>query len=479
MRNVLASFLFTGVLAAQSAQTVLLPEVLDLRGSAARATARLGELAAEAALQTTLGNAAAATTIQGITANLQAIRGGALPVPPTAGIELDVVGFYEGANPTSSTPGTADVVVDRPGSVVALLLNAYEPITWTITATPGTAVIAVISYSYEPQVIVTTAVPNAAVLQLSYAGNGDGTYFGVAGSDLTARLTANTWCLERLGLFATTFTGDYSAPAAPFTVGESNADWRDQWVAGEAAREGTVWNVATRARVQAEVGGVLFLPLLTPPPFSFAPATVAVASALGVLAPIVALSGVTEYAIGSTAIYTLANGEPSTLDPTTLASAPIAPDPSLPAISWANTIAYDSLRNRLLVSTFGGSGVLYAWDAITATWSVLVGNLQDQEPAAIVYHPAHDATFGLVVDPYAAVPFQLRRYDAFGNVSSTHALPLPVPFEGLLDDHQLHTYGVAIAYVGPPREIAGFRLRLCYVINPMTADVIAATFLLG
>jgi hypothetical protein len=474
------STLLVASLAAQTANTVLLPDMFDLRGSAQRATARIAELNAEAALQLTLSNPAAAASIQAITANLQAIRSGTASVPPTAGIEVDVVGFYEGAGASSTAPGTANVVVDRPGSVVALVLNAYEPITWTLTQTPGTVVVAVVSYSYEPQVLNTAGLPGAVTLRLSYAANNDGTYFGVAGSDVTARLTANTWCLERLGVFAHTFTGAYTAPAATFTVGDSAPDWREQWVAGEAARAGDVWNVASRTQLQAQVGTVLFLPLLTPPPFTFGPATVAVASALGVVAPIVPLQGVTDYALGNGAVYTLAGGNPSTLDLLTLQSTPIAPDPTLPPFSWANTIAYDALRDRLLVSSFGGSGVLYAWSALTGTWSVLVGNLQNQEPAAIVHHPLHDAVFGLHVDEYAPVPYQLRRYDAAtGALTATLALPLPVLHEGLLDDHQLYTYGAAIAYVGVPREILGFRIRLCYVIDPLTANVLSATFLLG
>jgi hypothetical protein len=109
---------------------------------------------------------------------------------------------------------------------------------------------------------------------------------------------------------------------------------------------------------------------------------------------------------------------------------------------------------------------------------VLVPSLQDQEPAAIVHHPLHDKLFGLVVDPYATIPYQLREYDALGAVVATRALPLPVWFEGQLDDHQLHTFGAAIVHVGPPREILGLRVRHCTVINPLTADVLSASFLL-
>ncbi|HZN37671.1 MAG TPA: hypothetical protein VFD82_02650 [Planctomycetota bacterium] len=476
MHRILAVWSFVGTLAAQSAETVLLPDLLDLRFPAARALARLTELTREANVQISLGNPGTAATIQGIVANLHAVRTGLAPVPVTAGIEIDVVGFYQGAGATSTTPGTAAVQVDRPGSTVVLVLNAFDPITWTVTRTPGTTVIAVIAYSYSPQVLLTTGVPGALVVQLSWPVNGDGDYFGLAGSDVSARLNANTWCFERLALFATTFGGAYSAPAAPFVVGAANADWRDQWVTAEAVAAGNVWNAATRALAHALFSGQLFLPLLTQPVTSPGPATVALASALGVFTPIIALPNVTDYALGNGVVYTLAGALPSTLGPT-LQSIPIPPSPTLPPIIWANTITYDALRNRLLVSSFGGSGALWGWNATTTTWSVLNGNLQNQEPVAIVHHPQHDATFGLVCDTFAPAPYRLRRYDSSGAVTATMTLPLPVLFEGLLDDHHLYTWGAMIVYVGPPHQILGFRLRHCYVINPLTADVLSASYL--
>jgi hypothetical protein len=478
MRTTLAVVTFAAAAFAQNANTALLPDLLDLRGSAERATARIDELAAEATLQTQLGNPQTAATIQAIVANLQAWRAGTTPVPPGAGVETHVVGFYEGFGATSTTPGTASVTVDRPGTAVVLVLNAYEPIAWTIAETPGTTVLAVVAYSYEVQTLQTAGVPSAVVLQLSYAANNDGTHFGTPESDAEGRLAASAWCIERLGGLPTTFVGAYTAPSSVLEVGANNTTWRDQWIVEQAVREGTTWNVATRAQLQAGLGGVLFLPLLTPPMFTFAPATVAVASALGVLAPIVPLAGVTDYVLGNSAIYTLAGGDPSTLDLTTLTSTPIPPDPTLPAFSWVNTISHDTVRDRLWVSSFGGSGVLYAYDVATSTWSLLAPSLNNQEPAALAYHPTHDATFGLLVDPYASAPYQLRQYDALGNVVATQPLALPV-FSDLLDNHQLYPYGAALAYVGPARELLGFLVRHCYVLDPFTGDVLYAGYLLG
>ncbi len=474
-----ASFLLSSFVAAQTAETLLLPDLLDLRLAAARAQARIGELQNEATLQTSLNNLATAAAINGIVAALQAWQGGAAPVPPGSNIEVHVVGFYEGNGAGGPNPATATVEVDRPGTAVVLVLNAYEPITWTLTQTPGTAVLAVISYSYEPQTLITAGLPGVAVVQFSYTANSIGDYFGIPEdpSDTEARFNANKWCLETISTFATTFTGDYTAPATLHQVGPANQVWLDQWVTDEAVRQGGVWNVATRAQLQAAYGGLPFLPLLTPPLFTFGPSTLVLATPLGILAPIISLPGVTSYALGTFGIYTLANGSPSTFDLGTLTSTPIAPDPLLPPFSWVESITYDLVRDRLLVATSGGVGHLYAWDVLTATWSV-VTTLNNEDLGAIAYHPSYDATFAVRVNPYASVPFQLRQYDPLGTVAATQPVALPA-FTGFLDDHQLYAFGTSLAYVGPAREVFGFQLRHCYVIDPLTGEVLFSSFLFG
>ena len=128
------------------------------------------------------------------------------------------------------------------------------------------------------------------------------------------------------------------------------------------------------------------------------------------------------------------------------------------------------------MSSFGGSGVLYAYDVATAAWSLLVPNLQNQEPAAMAWHPVFDGVFALLVDAFGSSPPRVRWYDAQGSTVATVNLALPV-FDDLLDEHQLYVAGAGLIYVGPPRELLGFRLRHCYVIDPTTGDVLSASFL--
>ena len=468
------------VLRAQSVQSLLLPDLLDLRPTAARLQSRLDELTAEANLQASLGNQALAAQITAVVATLTAQAAGTLPAPVSpSGLEFHVVSFYEGFGATSSNPGSATVEVDRPGSAVALVLNAYEPINWTITQTPNTTVLAVISYSYEPQTLLTGGLPGVPVVQLSYTANQNGDFWGVVGdvTDPVARLRANAWCIENLGAFAATFVGDYSAPSGTFVVGEATADWREQWVIEEALRQGATFNNGTRAQLQASVQAP-FLPIYTAAGSNAPPPVVALASPLQTLAPLVTLpAGITDYAIGNSFdLYALRNGVPSTLSLATLQTTPIPANPSLPPFSFVNTMTFDSNRNRLLVSGFGGGANLYAYAVATGTWSLL--SQPAEAPHALAYHPLLDATFALRIDVYATVPYELQRYDDNGNLVGSVPIALPVIGDSL-ENHQLYAYGTGLVYVGPARTLLGFPVRQCFVVDPVTGDVLCATFLLG
>jgi hypothetical protein len=318
-------------------------------------------------------------------------------------------------------------------------------------------------------------------------GDNDGDFWGIPGdvAENEARLNATRWSIERLGAFPASVTGDYTAPSTTFVVGAGNQDWLDQWVVGEAVREGQTWNVATRANLVASVQGQLFLPLLTPPnnPLNPTPPSglpqVALASPLGVVQTLVPLPGaVTNYALGPNLLpFAIAPSGPSIVDFASFGLTPIPPDPTLTPFSFVNTLTYDSLRNRLLVSSFGGGGVLYAWDLATGQWSELA-NPNNEAPNAIAYHPVYDLTFGLRVDPYAVVPYSLNRYDATGALVGSVPLALPV-IDYYGEPQQLYALGTNLAYVGPGRTIFGIAVRHCYVIDPLTGDVVYAGILIG
>ena len=140
-------------------------------------------------------------------------------------------------------------------------------------------------------------------------------------------------------------------------------------------------------------------------------------------------------------------------------------------------MTFDSLRNRLLVSSFGGGGVLYAFDLAAGTWSELA-NPNNDAPSALAYHPVYDLTFGLRIDPYAPVPYSLNTYDANGVMIGSQPIGLPV-IDYYGEPQQLYALGNNLAYTGPGRTILGITLRHCFVIDPLTGNVLFAGILLG
>lgn len=458
-------------LTAQSVETLLLPDVLDLRPTAERLQDRLDDLTAEAAVQAGLGASGVAASIQTVVADLQsALAGGPLPLPVT--VEVHVASFYEG------TADAGTLLVDRPGAPVLLVVNAYESTTWTITATPATALLGVVAIGYDPQTLVVP--PGTFELALSFTGNGFGDYWGQPDDpdDLQARFRAARWCIETLTLPMTTFTGGYRAPAAPFVVGPAELDWRRQLVLDAALRAGEQWNVATRAALEAAFAGAVFLPLLVPPQGAAGTPTIALANPLQVLQPLLPVPGIRGYAIGSgDRLFTLANGQPAELSLATLGTLPLPPVPVVGSGPPWNAITYDAVRDRLLVSGYGGPGALFAWSVATNQWSLLAA-LGDEEPAALAWHPLHDATFGVRIDTFAPSPLTLQRYDANGTLVATLPIGLPT-FGEIWDSPQLYAVGPNLVFVGTGVPVLGRLIRHCFVIDPLTGDVLHAGVLLG
>ena len=143
---------------AQSVQSLLLPDQLDSRATGLRLTARIAELQAESALQTAFGNAAAAANINAVIAYVQGLQAAPASIPAAVSNEVHAVSFYEGA---AGVPHTATISVTRTGAPITLLLNAYDPITWTINPLPpGVQIAQIVVVSYDPQVV--NGVPPAS-----------------------------------------------------------------------------------------------------------------------------------------------------------------------------------------------------------------------------------------------------------------------------------------------------------------------------
>lgn len=146
---------------------------------------------------------------------------GAMPYMPRTvdADELHWVGFYEGSygygprhSGGSHPVGKAGVKVDRPGKTVALVLTAYEPISWQVEVAPGSKVNTVILSGYYKQQLSGVG-PKTLVFQSSYETPGPFHYFYAYRKDDKDNPFAESETMVRqlTGLKPASFQGAYAA----------------------------------------------------------------------------------------------------------------------------------------------------------------------------------------------------------------------------------------------------------------------------
>ncbi|MDY3562042.1 hypothetical protein R5W23_003488 [Gemmata sp. JC673] len=85
---------------------------------------------------------------------------------------------------------------------------------------------------------------------------------------------------------------------------------------------------------------------------------------------------------------------------------------AVPKISWPNNVTFDTKRNRVLLTTSGGGGILYSYTPKTGKWEALA----EKPPAVVTYHPKTDALYGLKGDLRGLDPVELQELNAAGIV---------------------------------------------------------------
>lgn len=88
----------------------------------------------------------------------------------------------------------------------------------------------------------------------------------------------------------------------------------------------------------------------------------------------------------------------------------------VPEISWPADVTFDTKRERVLLTTFGGGGYLYAYTPKTNTWEVLA-----EKPAQVIaYHTKNDTLYGLRCDFGGKT--ELQEINAKGAIVTSTAL---------------------------------------------------------
>ncbi|HYE33104.1 MAG TPA: Ig-like domain-containing protein [Methylomirabilota bacterium] len=122
----------------------------------------------------------------------------------------------------------------------------------------------------------------------------------------------------------------------------------------------------------------------------------------------------------------------------------------LEELSWPMGAAYDSKRGRLVIVTLGGDGHLYALQDGRTNWTVLK-NLGGRDFESFVYHPTHDAFYGIEVFGTGS-NLRLTKLTPNGDFVQTYQLPpLPQHIEYSQYRTELAAVGDGLAMIVEPK----------------------------
>jgi hypothetical protein len=304
---------------------------------------------------------------------------------PAGGREAFVVGVYEGfKTPTGGESQFAYVTVNRPKQRVTLVLMAYGSVTWEIKAGPDTTIERVILGGYRAQQV--NGLPAKTPISDAYRGapTPDLPFYLHSIDTPAFRVVAET-VPKKWGLPVSGFVGGYQAdPGRPFVIDKVSDDPRlraDYPVPTPAAE---LPKLKFRA-LNYTVGERRFEVFASAGDFTLAGPDEA--SLHGLPGKVMRLTadpkGKKHYGISSHDIVEVDFDKHTTTK--------IAPGPDGPKISWPSDVAFDTKRNRLLLTTSTG-GYLIAHDPAAGTWETLVENFPI---AALAYHPKNDMLYAV------------------------------------------------------------------------------------
>jgi hypothetical protein len=351
------------------------------------------------------------------------------PVPkeakPGARTELHVVCVHEGSPAPGGRAAGAEaaVLVDRPDVEVTLVLSAYNPVAWQVTATPRTKVKKVILAGYHRQ---TATVPDGAELvQLYYEGREGKSYLYFYYKLDSPRLRPAVQAIHQLtGQEIKSFRGTYRfSPTDPLTVDSVQndprlaSDFPKPMPAAELPKvkfEATHQVATSRFDVTGSFGNFTQngpdRDSLKPLPrdirrLAFDP------------------KRKKHYGLTAHQVHEV------DLDKKKSTKMDLGSD--VPELSWPRAIAFDTKQDRLLVVA---SKSIYAYSPANGKWAVLAELPRGTEVAALGYHSKDDTVYGLGQELFgeerSTRPI-LFHFNAQGAIVKATELPAPM-FPGLL-----------------------------------------------
>ncbi|MFC4159382.1 hypothetical protein [Chitinimonas lacunae] len=264
----------------------------------------------------------------------------AVPATPPATLAQDAeIALVSGYEPKSSD-NRVQVLVDRPGKSVVLVLTSYEKIMWHVTVTPNTKLQAVLFGSYKKSQVTLGGQTKLYRVALPYAYEAGNQKF----VELLGQL--NQWFGVRK---VDAFYGAYSLPA----------------------------QVQIRQTVKSNEALALDGPASQPSPVNFSFDLVGQDYSRVKWTPSGPAGQNTAHAVldgrivlspdGAT-VYQVINEQLVLQSPATQAKTVIEVPGNYPDFSWVTGLAYDSRRQTVAIATLGGEGFLYRFDAAGKRW---------------------------------------------------------------------------------------------------------------
>jgi hypothetical protein len=143
-------------------------------------------------------------------------------------------------------------------------------------------------------------------------------------------------------------------------------------------------------------------------------------------------------------------------------------------------IAFDTLRQRVILASIDGIGYLYTYDPVKRSWSCM-SDLNNIDLTGLVYSPAEDCLYGLERDLCDRAPAKVHRFDArtgdlLGTVSLSEPICLP---HDPTRAAQLAMLGKNLAVLVPPGGPSGLieadLPAQCVIADPHTGKVLSVS----
>jgi hypothetical protein len=391
--------------------------------------------------------------------------------------ELHVVAVYDGhdAPRDRSQPGKAAVTVNRPGKEVVLVVSAYEPVTWEVTATPKTKLTKVILGGYKRQnwKVPFGVVPDEMsvenqrnrILPLSL-------YADYKIDSPRFRLFIRA-CHEYTGLEIASFQGAYRAdPKMPFAVDAVQKDERlsSDFPILTPASELPKFNFRATSLVARERGG------LGDP--AFGDFTEAGPKA-GSFTPLSAKLFQVAYDPNAKRYYGITGHELHSVNVKDGTSALVVPAVGVRP-NWLRSLTFDAKRDRVLIT---GRNAFYEYTPKNGNWQVLIANSKGSF-SAIAWQKSTDTLFAVgknereLKDREAPVLYELNADATVAKKTVLGSPMFPAVMDGGADDRaELIDLGgnlAAIIYREARDSGSGRRGKpetFLYVIDPKSGKV--------